>query len=298
MGRCIACCGSTDSALAPLRRATPRGARRGLRESVVLVEGRRRALAEIRDLTWADRPARLYVPRSETSRLLVYFHGGGWVVGDLQTHDRLCQRLADEGQTRVLAVEYRLAPEHPFPAPVLDALALFRLAQERASELGATPHNVGVGGDSAGANLAAVVAMVQRDEGRMPPAVQLLLTPPTDFRRVTPSHRAFEDGYMLTRAWLDWYQGHYAPDIYDVRASPLLASHHRDLAPAIMVTAGFDPLRDDGERYADALRSASVPVVDLHYSGLIHGFPNMDGLIGAADRAMAEVCRALASVES
>lgn len=272
---------------ATLTGTSPEVARANLVHTIRLVEGPVRPLAEVRELVVAEQlPGRLYVPRGDADRLLVYLHGGGWVVGGLRSHDRLCQRLADEGQQRVLAIDYRLAPEHPFPAAADDALAAVRWARRHAPELGVDPQAIAVGGDSAGGNLAAVVALQLRALGEPQPAFQLLIYPATDLRRVTASHRALAEGYLLTRASLDWYQGHYAPEIYDPRGSPLLVDDHRGLAPAIVASAGFDPLRDDAELYADALRSAGVQVSEHRFPGLVHGFANMDGALPAADRAV------------
>ncbi|MBX2797749.1 MAG: alpha/beta hydrolase [Myxococcales bacterium] len=262
-------------------------------DSIRLVQGRRRHMRAIRTLTAGHCPARLYDPGpAADDRLLVYFHGGGWVVGGLPSVDHHCRTLAAEGQQRVLSVDYRLAPEHPFPAAVDDAVATVRWARTHAASLGTRPDRIAVAGDSAGGNLAAVACMVLRDQGEAQPAFQLLLYPATDMRRVTASHRALEEGFLLTRTSLDWYQGHYAPDIYDPRCSPLLAEQHRGLAPAIVVSAGFDPLRDDAEGYAQALSAAGNGVVHLAYPQMLHGFLQMDGVCIAARQAMDEVCRA------
>ncbi len=279
-----------------LSTSTPEHARAQMVASIQLVEGPERPLAEVRELQVAQQlPARLYVPGGDDGRLLIYLHGGGWVVGGLRSHDRLCRRLASEGGQRVLAIDYRLAPEHRFPAAASDALAALRWARRGAAQLGVPPEAIAIGGDSAGGNLAAGVALQLLSHGEPQPAFQLLIYPATDLRRVTASHRALGEGYLLTRASLDWYQGHYAPEIYDPRGSPLLAPDHRGLAPAIVASAGFDPLRDDGELYAAALIRAGVEVSEHRFPGLVHGFANMDGAVPAADRAVGELieaCRA------
>lgn len=273
----------------------PATARQNLLASIALVEGPARQVAQIRDLTVADHlPARLYVPRRFDAGLLLYLHGGGWVVGDLRSHDRLCRRLADEGRQRVLAIDYRLAPEHRFPTAADDALAAMRWARAHADELGVPGSSVAIGGDSAGGNLATVTALQLREAGEPQPAFQLLIYPATDLRRVTPSHRALSEGYLLTKDSLDWYQDQYMPRIYDPKGSPLLVPDHRGLAPAIVASAGFDPLRDDAERYAAALIAAGVEVDELRFPGLVHGFANMDGALPEADRAvsqLSEACR-------
>lgn len=229
---------------------------------------------------------RLYVPHSraaDSSRadgprsLLVYFHGGGFVVGDLNTHDNACRFLARQARTRVLAVDYRLAPEHPFPAGLEDAVAAFRFAVEHAAELGADANRIGVGGDSAGGNLAAGVARLVAGDGERPPACQVLFYPWLDLAGKRASYRLFGDGFYLTEADLDWYKAHYVAnehDAQDPRCSPLLAEDLAGVAPAYIATAGFDPLRDDGEDYAARLRSAGVRVALRRHAGLVHGFVN------------------------
>lgn len=272
-----------------LRARPPEVARAEFHDSIRLVQGPRRQLARVVDGMLAGRPTRTYDPGPNARGTLVYFHGGGWVVGDLDSHDRLCRRLAADGDQRVVAVDYRLAPEHPFPAAVRDAVAAYRAL---ASEEGTS---VSVGGDSAGGNLAAVACQVVRDDGdAVRPAFQLLIYPATDLRRVTASHRALEEGYLLTKDSLDYYQDAYAPDVLDRLASPLLHPQLEDLPPAIVVSAGFDPLRDDGEGYAEALRRHRVPVDDLRFPGQLHGFVNMDGALRSADHALrtiTDACR-------
>jgi len=274
-----------DAAVDVRARAVER-ARSDLMASVRLVQGPRREMAEVTDAPLAGVPTRTYVPRGEVRGTLVYCHGGGWVVGDLDTHDHLCRRLADEGTQRVIAVHYRRAPEHRFPAAVHDAVRVFRALSER-------DRRVAIGGDSAGGNLAAVACQVLRDEGDVVrPAFQLLIYPATDFRRVTASHRALERGYLLEKDHLDWYQDAYAPDVLHPRASPLLHPELGDLPPAIVVSAGFDPLRDDAERYAEALAARGVPVEDLRFPGQLHGFANMDGALPSARRAVQQITAA------
>lgn len=272
-----------------VRRRPVEEARQNLHESIGLVQGPRRKVAHVVDAMLAGCPVRTYDPGPTARGTLVYFHGGGWVVGDLDSHDHLCRRLAVDGEQRVIAVHYRRAPEHPFPAAVHDAVATFRGVVAEAGP------RVAVGGDSAGGNLAAVASQVVRDEqDAVRPVFQLLIYPATDFRRVTASHRALEEGFLLTKHNLDYYQDAYAPDVLDVRASPLLHPDLGDLPKTIMVTAGFDPLRDDGEGYAEALRRNQVLVDDLRFPGQVHGFVNMDGALRSADVAMrtiTEACR-------
>lgn len=273
-----------------LRKRPIEVARTDFLASCRLVEGPRRSLAQVADRQIAGCQVRQYDPGADAVGTLVYLHGGGWVVGDLDSHDRLCRRLAHQGRQRVVAVHYRRAPEHPFPAAIHDVVGVFRaLVDERGPR-------VAIGGDSAGGNLAAVACHVLRDEGDpRRPAFQLLVYPATDLRRVTASHRALEHGYLLEKENLDWYQDAYQPDVLDPRASPLLHPDLSELPPAIVVSAGFDPLRDDAELYASALSRAGGAVDDLRFPGQLHGFANMDGALPSADRAVdaiVDACRA------
>jgi acetyl esterase len=224
-------------------------------------------------------PGRFYVPTGDASPrpLLVFFHGGGWVVGDLDTHDSPCRFITREGELLVLSVGYRRAPEHRFPAAVEDALAAFRWAVANASELGADPHAIAVGGDSAGGNLAAVVAQLATRDGGPAPAFQLLFYPVTDLSTKRRSYELFSEGFFLSERQMDWYRGHYLPDraaTLDPRASPLLAEDVSGLPPAYIAVAGFDILRDEGEEYAARLRDAGVPVALRRHPGIVHGFVN------------------------
>jgi acetyl esterase len=242
--------------------------------------------------------ARLYVPEgaSEAGGMLVYFHGGGFVVGDLDTHDNTCRFLAREAEARVLSIDYRLAPEHPFPAAIDDALAAFRHAVEHASELGADPARVAVGGDSAGGNLAAGVARMAILEGGPAPAFQLLFYPWVDLSRKRESHLLFNDGFLLTESQLDWYAQNYLAepgDALDPRCSPMLADGLGGIAPAYIAVAGFDPLRDEGEDYARSLRAAGVPVALRRHRGLIHGFVNVIGVGRSGHEALLQGAGAL-----
>ena len=225
--------------------------------------------------------------------LLVYFHGGGFVIGDLDTHDAPCRILCREGGTHVLSVAYRLAPEHPFPAALDDAVAAYRWAVVNAASLGANPDRVAVGGDSAGGNLSAVVSLLERDD--RPPAAQLLIYPSTDAAGVRSSHGRFDGGFVLTRqdcqAFFRCYTGHRRVDLADPRISPLRAPNHANSPPALVVVAGFDVLRDDGEAYAEALEVAGTPVEVLRFPSLEHGFVHTVGICPAARRAVVEIGR-------
>ena len=226
---------------------------------------------------------------------IVYFHGGGWVVGDLGTHDGTCRLLAAVSRCVVVAVDYRLAPEHPFPAAVDDCLAAYRWVHRTGDELGIAPGRVGVMGDSAGGNLAAVVAQRASDGDVPPPVAQGLVYPALDAHLDTESVRSMGDGYFLTRGDMEYFRGEYLPDRSDwddPRASPLLADDVTGLAPALVVTAGFDPLRDDGARYAEALRKGGVDVEYRCYQDQIHGFMGM-GILSDSLALATEVCDAM-----
>ncbi len=277
-------------------------AREEIRREATAFAGPRIPVASETELTvsGADGPlrARLYVPNGAPPRspLLVYFHGGGWVVGDLDTHDQTCRFLAREASLRVLAVAYRRAPEHPFPAPVEDALAAFRSAVQQASSLGADSARVAVGGDSAGGNLAAAVAQLAVADGGPVPAFQLLIYPVTDLSRKRRSYELFGDGFFLTERQMDWYRHHYLPgpsSAADPRASPLLREDLAGLPPAHVAIAGFDVLRDEVEEYVRRLDAAGVPVTVSRHNGLIHGFCNAVAVGRACPRAMLDVASSL-----
>ena len=224
---------------------------------------------------------------------LVFFHGGGFVFGDLDTHDELCRLLCVHGELCVIAVEYRLAPEAPFPAAVEDAIAAFRWAHANAAELGLDPQHIAVGGDSAGGNLAAVVAQQCAADGGSAPAFQLLIYPVTDRGVISRSSELFSTGFFLEQEDMDWFTEAYAAPSDDVRAAPLQASDLSCVAPAYVATAGFDPLRDEGEAYAAALAHAGVPVALRRHDGLIHGFANMAAINRASRDAVLEMAGAL-----
>ncbi|BCZ25553.1 alpha/beta hydrolase [Mycobacterium senriense] len=245
-----------------------------------------------------DIPARHYRPAGgEAAPLLVFYHGGGWSIGDLDTHDALCRLTCRDAGIHVLSIDYRLAPEHPAPAAIEDAYAAFTWAYRHAGELGATPGRVAVGGDSAGGNLAAVVSQMARDEGAPAPVLQWLIYPRTDFTAQNRSLTLFSRGFLLTKRDIDWFESQYLRrselDRTDPRVSPALAESLTGLAPALIAVAGFDPLRDEGESYAEALRAAGV-AVDLRYLGsLTHGFANLFPLGGDSMVATSELISAL-----
>ncbi len=243
-------------------------------------------------------PARHYRPANgATAPLLVFYHGGGWAIGDLDSYDALCRLTCRDAGIHVVSIDYRLAPEHPAPAAIEDAYAAFRWAYDHAEELGAAPGRVAVGGDSAGGNLAAVVCQRARDEGAPTPVLQWLIYPRTDFTAQTRSMGLFARGFLLTKRDIDWFESQYlrgsGVDRADLRVSPLLAESLAGLAPALIAVAGFDPLRDEGESYAAALQAAGT-AVDLRCMGsLTHGFANLFQLGGGSAAATTELISAL-----
>lgn len=273
-----------------------------LRAQAVLAGGDQ-PIGATRPCRVADLPGRLYVPSGRLVRdggdgdpLLVFFHGGGWLYGDLDSHDPLCRFLAERAGVRVLSVAYRLAPEHPFPAAYDDALAALEWVSANAGWLGADARRIAVGGDSAGGNLAAAVA-IEAARREIPLAFQLLIYPATDMTRGSASHRLFGQGFYLTTEFMDGVAAHYLPveeQRTDPSASPLFADVPEGLAPAYVATAGFDPLRDEGEAYAAKLADAGVPVRVRRFDGLIHGFANWVALGASNTAAVAELADALA----
>jgi acetyl esterase len=224
--------------------------------------------------------ARHYRPAvAEAAPLLLFFHGGGFVVGDIESHDGLCRMICKDAAIHVLSVDYRLAPEHKAPAAVDDCVAAYQWARGHAAELGADPSRIGVGGESAGGNPAALVALRSREEGIPQPTLQVLLYPVLDLSAKTRSRTLFSDGFFLSKLqqerFVDLYLGGTGLAADDARVSPLKAADLSGLAPALVVTAGFDPLRDEGNEYAGALRSAGVTVDHRQFDALTHGFASI-----------------------
>jgi len=281
-----------ERAVPAVHTLTPAEARRFYLERRFFTQPEPPAVGEVRALrTDGGVPLRLYRPvAAGVHPVLVYFHGGGWTIGDLDTHDVLCRQLCDAAGAAVLAVDYRLAPEHRFPAAVDDCLAAVRWLRREAAALALDGARVAIGGDSAGGNLAAAVALLLRDAGEAAPALQLLIYPATDQRAGAPSHRSNAQGYLLTADSVAWYRGHYLPDPAqwtDWCASPLLAPDLSRLPPALVLTAGFDPLRDEGRQYADALSAAGNRVQYVCFERQVHGFITMSKVIDEARTAVA-----------
>jgi acetyl esterase len=281
-----------EKGVPPTHTLTPEQARAFYRDRRGFTQPEPPAMAEVRDLSVGALRLRLYRPHTSGQALpvLLYLHGGGWTIGDLDTHDVLCRQLAREAGGAVVAVDYRMGPEHRFPAAVDDCVEAFRWVLAQAPDLHLDPRRTAVGGDSAGGNLAAALCLVQRDAGQPLPGFQLLIYPATDMRAVAPSHTTNGQGYMLTSDSIAWYRGNYIADAAqwtDWRASPLLAASHAGLPPALVLTAGFDPLRDEGLQYANALSAAGVPTQYVCFERQIHGFITMGRVIEEAHTAVA-----------
>jgi acetyl esterase len=285
----------------PIHTMTPEEARQAYRRAGDVFGPEPQAVAEVRDLKAGgpadDIPLRLYrgagTAAGQALPCLIFFHGGGWVIGDLDTHDRSVREICRGSRAVVVAVDYRLAPEHPFPAAAEDAVAAARWIAAHRGELGGDDR-LAVAGDSAGGNLAAVVAQQLIAEGT-PPAAQLLVYPAVDALGDRPSRTENARGYFLEQATMDWFYGHYAGawnDAKDPRLSPLHAADLSGLPPAVLVTAEYDPLRDEGEAYGEALRAAGVEARVRRFDGLIHGFFAMGAVSPAAQAAVDETCAA------
>jgi acetyl esterase len=289
------------AALPPVESLTVEEARASLAERALLTAGPPQPVADVSDETIpgpaGDIPIRVYTPdASPPLPGLVYFHGGGWITGGLGTHDVACRALANGGMCVVVSVDYRLAPEHRFPAAIDDAEAATRWVAANAAQLHIDPERIAVAGDSAGGNLAAAVALSLRDAGGPRLAYQLLIYPVTDYNFETRSYIENGVGYRLTRSTMEYYWSSYvrdAAEAADQRASPLRATDVAGVPPALVVTAEFDPLRDEGRAYAERLQAAGVPVEYREYAGLIHGFVSHGGMVDRAREALHEIALTL-----
>ncbi|HLL12946.1 MAG TPA: alpha/beta hydrolase [Rubrivivax sp.] len=277
--------------LPPMHTLPPTEARRVYLERRFFTQPTQPPVGEVRDLQTAGGVRlRLYrPPQPGVHPVLVYFHGGGWTIGDLDSHDVLCRQLCLAADVAVVAVDYRMGPEHRFPAAVEDCVEAMRWVRSQAARLGLDATRLAVGGDSAGGNLAAVVCLVLRNAGDPPPVFQLLIYPATDMRAVAPSHTTNGQGYLLTSDLIAYFRGHYVDEASwaDWRASPLLAPDLGGLPPALVLTAGFDPLRDEGRQYADALSAAGNRVQYVCFERQIHGFITMSKVLDEARSAVA-----------
>ena len=279
-------------------------ARKQYQESSPLVTPDRPAVAAVKDISISGPHGplllRSYRPLGSKDHqalpVLIYIHGGGWTVGDIETHDVLCRQLANETPCAVISVDYRLAPEHKFPVAVDECIAATRWVAENAVNLGLDKNRIAIGGDSAGGNLAAVVALDARDHQGPALCFQLLIYPATDQNCTSKSHMNNGKGYFLTRELISYFRDNYleAKDRDDWRASPLLAKDHSRLPPALVMVAGFDPLIDEGEAYANKMRAAGVHVTTIHYADMIHGFLRLGRAIPDAQLAVSKTARSLA----
>jgi acetyl esterase len=280
----------------PIETLPPQAVRAGFKQQMMQGVGPTTPLPDVRELAVPGRagalPARLYRPRAGSLGALLFLHGGGWVIGDLETHDDLCRDLAAQSGCAVLALDYRLAPEHPFPAAVDDTLAALEWLHASAGELDLDPARIAIGGDSAGGNLAAVACLEERALGGPRAAAQVLIYPVTDLTRFdTPSHAACAQGYGLTSTAVEWFRDQYcgAQRARSVRVSPAHALDLRGVPPALVVTAEYDVLRSEGETYAQRLEEAGVPTTLLRYDGMIHGFVSMAGILSVGRQARADI---------
>ncbi len=294
------------SGIPPVHKLSPTEAREAMLARRALVPDERPDVADVRDLQIPGPGGRiamrLYTPAGEAPfPVLVYFHGGGWVIGNLDSHDGLCRGLANAAGCVIASVDYRLAPEHKFPAAAEDAYAATAWVAKNLVSLGGAGRRLAVGGDSAGGNLAAVTALMARDRGGPAIAFQLLIYPVTNYAFDTPSYRQNAEGYLLTREAMIWCWQHYLSgdgDGTNPYVSPLQAADLRGLPPALVITAEYDPLRDEGEAYAQRLREAGVPTTCTRYPGTIHAFFAYGAILDQGKRAIQEAADALRSALS
>jgi len=292
------------SGLPPTHTLSPQDARRYYRDRRGFTQPQPPAVAQVRELQapGPNGPIPLRLVRPQGSKadavlpVLVYYHGGGWTIGDLDTHDTLCRELANGAGCVVVSLDYRMGPEHRFPAAVEDCLAATYWVRDNAAALALDATRMAVGGDSAGGNLAAVVAIFARDAADLPIAFQLLIYPATDQRRGAPSHTTNGQGYLLTSDTMAYFHDHYIDDPahdLDWRASPLLHEDLTRLPPALVITAGYDPLRDEGLQYSHRLSEAGNRATHVCFERQIHGFVTMGRVIDEANAAVAMCAAAL-----
>lgn len=285
----------------PFNQMTPAEARTAADTMFAAFRGTPREVAKVVDMKIpapaGEVPLRVYTPQGTGPfGCLMFFHGGGWVIGNIETHDALCRELTVNAGCVTVSVDYRLAPEHRFPAAPEDCYAATKCTFDNAKSINIDPNRIAVGGDSAGGNLAAVVAQMAHDRGGPKIAFQLLIYPATDCLNESASQREFmRDGYILSRADMDWFYGHYlnAQDKTSPYACPGVAKNLAGLPPAFIITAEIDPLRDEGEAYGQLLRNAGVNVKVKRYDGVCHGFLSFASMVDAGKRGIADCCEEL-----
>jgi acetyl esterase len=285
----------------PINTLTPELVRMGIKMQFADATDEPEAVAQVVNRTIpgpaGEIPVRIYTPTgSGPFPALVFFHGGGWVICDLETHDNLCRDLCNAAGCVVISVDYRLAPEHKFPAAPEDCYAATQWVAENAAEINAITGKIAIGGDSAGGNLTAVVAQMARDQGGPRLALQLLIYPATDFTFDGPSIHENGQDYFLTVDDMNWFMNHYLNSDADKKnplASPLQSANLRGLPPALVITGEYDPLRDEGEAYGKRLKEAGVPVTISRYNGVIHGFLSLEPLTDKGKQAREECAQAL-----
>jgi acetyl esterase len=291
-----------EQGASPVYTMSPEEARKEKNPFFISLGGPPEEIGGVRDITVpgpaGEIPLRVYTPDGDGPfPALVYFHGGGWVICNLDTHDSVCRALAKQASCVVVSVDYRLAPEHKFPAAAEDAFAATLWVAENAAKLDVDPARLAVGGDSAGGNLTAVVCLMARGKGEPSLVHQVLIYPVTDVSNMdTNSYREHAEGYILTKEGMRYYRDHYVRDANDLanpHVSPLLAQSLNGLPPATIITAELDVLTDEGEAYAERLRQAGVPVNYTCYEGMIHAFWNLGGVLSSARKAREEVSTAL-----
>lgn len=291
---------SAAMGIPPLSALTPEVVRQGMRMQLAML-GEPEPIAHVEDRAipgpLGEIPIRIYTPDGGGPfPVLVYFHGGGWVIGDIDTHDNVCRSLANGATCIVVSVDYRLAPEHTFPAAPEDCYAATHWVAQHARAFDGDAARLAIGGDSAGGNLTAVVAQMARDRGGPRLVFQVLIYPATNFAMNTPSIRENATGYGLTKDDMDWFTAHYIKNEEDKKnplASPMLASDLSGLPPALVITAEYDPLRDEGEQYGQMLKEAGVPVTISRYDGMIHGFISMAAIMDRGKQGLEECAQAL-----
>lgn len=281
-----------------LHTLTPKAARELMDAGLKMIMGKPEKVSKVEDLKIpgpaGQIPVRVYTPEGKGPfPIFVYYHGGGFVIGNVPQSDNVCRAVANRASCVAVSVEYRLAPEYKYPAAVDDAYSATKWVAENADRIKGDPTRIAVGGDSAGGNLAAVVSLRARDEGERFPICQVLIYPATDLTKtVTSSRKEFGEGYFLTTADMIWFGDQYFEKSQDRRvpyASPLLAPNLSKLPPALIITGGFDPLRDEGEAYGERLKKSGIPAKVSRYEGMIHGFTSMDGVLDKAKEAMDEI---------